>query len=217
VLRTSRVRNWSIPKSCDAQARVRVIMKKAQKKERRKERQTAVEGASASADALSDGRSAASFRALLLGPPLHSRCSSEMQQAAETLRLNVQGVRELLRSTYGDDKEPNHVMELFEDGLAGGNDFEQAMCQRSLLLFACLRESSVASHYCSRADSEAYTRDVAERVLPFIAPRFLANNCQTPDAFVLLSLVLAEMWPGERLGNWPLLRPGDAPLCDPAG
>ena len=39
-------------------------------------------------------------------------------------------------------------------------------------------------------------RDLAERVLPFVTPRFVANSCQRPDAFVQLCVVLAELWAG---------------------
>ena len=70
-------------------------------------------------------------------------------------------------------------------------------CQRAALLFALAHEAEVAAHY------GPYARDLAERVLPFVTPRFVANSCQRPDAFVQLCVVLAELWGGERLGNWP--------------
>ena len=72
-----------------------------------------------------------------------------------------------------------------------------AACQRAALLFALAHEAELAAHY------GPYARDLAERVLPFVTPRFVANSCQRPDAFVQLCVVLAELWEGEPLGNWP--------------
>ena len=51
-------------------------------------------------------------------------------------------------------------------------------------------------------------RDLHERVLPLLLPRFLRNSCQAPDAFVAGALVLAELWPDERVGNWPRAEQG---------
>lgn len=152
------------------------------------------------------------LRPLLLGPPLSERRDATSARAdARRLAPHVQSVQELLKATYGDGPEAAQaVCEL--DGVAAlGPDVRGVACQRALLLFACHREPGVAAHF-----GDAYARDMAQRVLPFVTPRFVANQCQAPDAYVLLSLVLAEMWPGERLGNWPLARQSGEPRRAPA-
>ena len=143
------------------------------------------------------------LRPLLLGPPLQERCDTEH---TDTLAPHVASVQELLKHTYGNGPEAAQaVCEL--DGVAALDaDFSGMACQRALLLFSCHREPAVASHFC-----DAFARDMTQRVLPFVTPRFLANQCQAPDAYVMLSLVLAEMWPGERLGNWPLTQQAGEP------
>tara|TARA_Y100000389_G_scaffold10139_1_gene9479 strand:+ start:6371 stop:6586 length:216 start_codon:yes stop_codon:yes gene_type:complete len=50
--------------------------------------------------------------------------------------------------------------------------------------------------------------DLHSRVLPFVTPRFIGQSAQAPEAFLQLSLVLSEMWRGERLSNFPLHHDG---------
>ena len=64
--------------------------------------------------------------------------------------------------------------------------------------FSLAREPEVAARY-----DDPLARDLHERVLPLLLPRFLRHSCQAPDAFVAGALVLAELWPAERVGNWP--------------
>ena len=55
-----------------------------------------------------------------------------------------------------------------------------------------------------------FAEDMKNRVLPFILPRYVRNSMQTPDSFVVLASVLAELWAGERLGNYPLPPEGES-------
>lgn len=145
------------------------------------------------------------LRPLLLGPPLQEQRDTN---DAAALSEHVSGVQELVKQTYGDGPEAAQALCELDGVAALGTDFGGVACQRALLLFACHREPGVAAHF-----RDAFARDMTQRVLPFITPRFLANQCQAPDAYVLLSLVLAEMWPGERLGNWPLTQQTGEPQC----
>lgn len=147
------------------------------------------------------------LRPLVLGPPLQEQRDTA---ATDALGPHVAGVQDLLRATYGDGPEALQAYGELESVAALGTDFKGVACQRALLLFACHREPAVAAHF-----GDDFARDMERRVLPFITPRFLANQCQAPDAFVVLSLVLAEMWPGERLGNWPRDAQAGAPRCAP--
>ncbi len=144
------------------------------------------------------------LRPLLLGPPLVERGDGAAAAAAadDGLGPYMDGIRALLRRTYGEGPEAAQADAELATMLERPPGAEATACRRALLLFAMHREPEVAAHFAQR-DGDGYARDMAERVLPFVTPRFLANQCQCPDAYVLLSLVLAEMWPGERLGNWP--------------
>lgn len=142
-----------------------------------------------------------------MGPPLWEQRDAS---ACGMLASNVEGVQELLKTTYGDGPEATQAFEELDCVAALDTDFDGVACKRALLLFSLHKEPAVAAHF-----SDDFASDMAQRVLPFITPRFLANQCQAPDTFVLLSLVLAEMWPGERLGNWPRNAQSSAPQCDP--
>ena len=110
----------------------------------------------------------------------------------------MEGTRALLRRVYGDGEEAAQAdFELRAVCAMDGATPAGAACQRAALLFALAHEAELAAHY------GPYARDLAERVLPFVTPRFVANSCQRPDAYVQLSVVLAELWAGEPLGNWP--------------
>ena len=41
--------------------------------------------------------------------------------------------------------------------------------------------------------------DLEQRVLPMVVPAFLAGMAQKPEALVLLTSTLAELWPGEQI------------------
>ena len=140
------------------------------------------------------------LRELLLGAPLSVRVEAPgaAEADAEALRVHVEGVRALVARVYGGGEEAAQAdLELRGVLARGAAGPERAACHRAALLFALAHEAEVAAHY------GPYARDLAERVLPFVTPRFVANSCQRPDAFVQLCVVLAELWGGERLGNWP--------------
>ena len=156
-----------------------------------------------------DGDVDVGLRALLLGAPLSARnadadadadtggAPADGASSAEALRAAVEGTRALLRRVYGDGEEAAQADELRAVCAMDGATPAGAACQRAALLFALAHEAELAAHY------GPYARDLAERVLPFVTPRFVANSCQRPDAYVQLSVVLAELWAGEPLGNWP--------------
>ena len=117
------------------------------------------------------------------------------------LDRHLKGVRALLARRYGESRSMKQSLIEF-DTLAALPQTEDALvCKRAALLFALGREKEVANYFAKRGDT--FARDLAERVLPLATPLFVRNCCQAPDAFVLLVLVIAELWTGERLGCWP--------------
>jgi len=121
----------------------------------------------------------------------------------EGLNTHIEAVRALLRRVHGTERDAEQADQELKALRALQMDASGATCKRALLLFACHREPDVAAHFLRFNAGRAFAQDMTDRVLPFLAPRFIANQCQSPDSFVILSLVLAEMWEGEPLGNWP--------------
>lgn len=152
------------------------------------------------------------LRDMLLGPPL-SDVRPGAARVAAALDSHLLGLVELLPAVYGDNEACRQAeLEMGAVVDMDGSKRECLACKRAALLYALHTEAAVRDHWKeSRADgSAAFAHDLATRVLPFVVPRFLRHGCQAPEAFVLLTLVLAEMWEGERLGNWPLDADGEA-------
>jgi len=143
------------------------------------------------------------LRPLLVGPAL---CNRDVDMTLVSLASHLEGVRPLMRDVYGGSKAAQQAERDLGQIAALPHGTSEAACKRAALLFALHKEPEV-QHYFKEQESilgGRFAADMVERVLPFVAPRFLKHSCQAPDAFVLLCMVLAEMWPGERLGNWPL-------------
>lgn len=82
---------------------------------------------------------------------------------------------------------------------------QSLMCKRALYLFGMAKERELCAWWDDKdPESAALAADLRDRVLPFLTPVFLKHGCQRPDAFLQSALVLATMWPGEQLGNYPL-------------
>jgi len=143
------------------------------------------------------------FRSALVGAPLSGRQGDDASHAR--LDAHLRGVVELIPYTYGGGPAARQaVAELSKipelpyttGGLA---------CKRAALLFALHSEPELKAYFAD----EPFARELYERVLPFVVPRFLKHSCQSPEAFVQACVVLADMWEGEPLGNWGE-RGGDA-------
>lgn len=159
---------------------------------------------------------AVGLRDMLLGPPL----GEERPSVSAALDGHLLGLLELLPRVYGDGEACRQaVLEMGAVVDMDGSKRECVACKRAALLYALHTEAAVRDHWKdSHADgSAALAHDLATRVLPFVVPRFVRHSCQAPEAFVLLTLVLAEMWEGERLGNWPLDADGTAGAGGGAG
>jgi len=138
------------------------------------------------------------LKELLLGTPLGNREGTE--QITDELDQHLIAISELIPSVYGNSSSCKHaVMELRRvvdsDNIDG---------KRALLLYSLFAEPEICQYWKNYEDGSAeLATDLRTRVLPFVVPRFFQHTCQSPDAFVTLTMVLAEMWQGEKLGNWP--------------
>jgi len=143
----------------------------------------------------------AGLRELLMGAPISARSNDDVTDN-NNIQLNVwmRAIEELLPQLYGESEPTNQAVMEFQRFAALGGTHDGVLCKRAALLFALLHEKEVGA---AMGEEDACARDMRERVLPFTCPHFLRHSAQSPDTFVVLSLVLHEMWAGEQLGNWP--------------
>ena len=159
------------------------------------------------------------LRTLLLGPPLSARADADAAADAEEalsvdLDRHLRGVEALLPLTHGaDDPAVQQAMFALREAIAMPPSRTRVVCKRALLLFAHARLPEVREHWkvTGTAEEAALADDLADRVLPLLTPRFFKSSCQAPGAYALAAAVLTELWPGERLGNWPLPAEPDEP------
>ena len=72
-----------------------------------------------------------------------------------------------------------------------------AVARRAALLLFLFKVPAVEAHY-RRLEPELVD-DLMTRVLPLLIPRFVHNMGQTPDALVMSTIVLVDMWKGVRI------------------
>jgi hypothetical protein len=157
-------------------------------------------------------QSAVPLRTLLLGPPLSARAdvdaAADAEEALSTeFDRHLRGLVALLPLTHGaDDPAVQQAMFALQEAMALPPSRTRVVCKRALLLFAHARLPEVRERWkaTGTAEEAALADDLADRVLPLLTPRFFKNSCQAPGAYSLAAAVLTELWPGERLGNWPL-------------
>lgn len=148
-----------------------------------------------------------SLRHLLLGAPVVERASSSgsSQSVSEELDAHLRAMMELLPRVYGDTDACKQA--IFEIQTIVSMD--SLLCKRAIFLYGLGTEQEMCDYWASRETdgSAALALDLKRRVLPFIIPRYVKHNCQRPDAFVSAAVLLSEMWPNEKLGNWPTCTP----------
>lgn len=144
------------------------------------------------------------LRTLLMGSPLGGREEGGEMNVASGIDSHLLGLVELLPKVYGDN-EPCRQAVLEVGTVVDMTATRKCiMCKRAMLLYALATEKEVCDHWKDRrSDGSAdLARDLNQRVLPFLTPRFFKHSCQSPDSFVTLAVMLAEMWQGEDLGNF---------------
>ena len=143
------------------------------------------------------------FRGTILGTPLSDRPPGRRDPTHARLNAHLLGVIDLLPVNYGRNAATNQACaELRKLVRLPDTSACTLACKRAALLFALHLEPEVQRYFAD----EPFARDLYERVLPFLVPRFLKHSCQSPEAFVGACVLLADMWEGEPLGNWPKAR-----------
>jgi hypothetical protein len=147
------------------------------------------------------------LRSALVGAPLSTRCSGWCDPTHAKLDAHLRGVIDLLPVSYGHSTSVAQACaELSHVVLLPDTTTPNLACKRAALLFALHLEVEVQAYF----SDEPFARDMYERILPFLMPRFLKHSCQSPEAFVQACVLLADMWEGEVLGNWPRPKQGGA-------
>jgi hypothetical protein len=82
---------------------------------------------------------------------------------------------------------------------------ESIAIKRASILVCLFQERDVQLHFreMSGGVEAAFVDDLVTRVLPLLIPRFIATSFMRPAALVVLTLMLYEMWPSQRLGAFP--------------
>lgn len=142
------------------------------------------------------------LRTLVMGTPLNDR--SNGMHIASSIDSHLLALMELLPKIYGDNEPCRQAM--LEIGAVVDMDATKTCiaCKRAMLLYSIAAEKDVCDYWENSASgaSADCAKDMSQRVLPFLTPRFFKHNCQAPEAFVILAVMLAEMWRGEDLGNF---------------
>ena len=147
------------------------------------------------------------IRDALVGAPLSEREPGQCDPTHAELNAHLKGLIDLLTVSYGPGAAAKQACaELRRVARLPDTTAPNLACKRAALLFALHSEPQLKKYFAS----DPFARDLCERVLPFLIPRFLKHSCQSPQAFVELCLVLSDMWEGEQMGNWPRPKGGGA-------
>jgi len=146
------------------------------------------------------------LRSLLFGVTLSSRAEDadcSIRTTGEQLDCVIREIVELLRTEHTSESRAFKQAEReLSEVQSMPNSYASAIaCKRSILLFAMWREPAFADRF--RTSDPALVNDLTQRVLPVIAPSFLANLGQRPDSFVALCATLYTLWAGEPLALKP--------------
>lgn len=139
----------------------------------------------------------ATLRTLLFGAPLDPRAEGDVGALVEELNACLRGILVLLESEVGPCQPLDQAKLEWGRLIAMRADFRGVAARRAALIFALHTLQAVRAHFA--ADEPELVDDLERRVLPMVVPAFLAGMAQKPEALVLLTSTLAEMWPGEAI------------------
>jgi hypothetical protein len=136
------------------------------------------------------------LRELLLGAPLLTGRARDASRAGATLDRTLEELALLMESAYGDAPTRCFATRCVREVARADHGPRAVACKRALLLFALHEEPELQAYF-----NTPFAKDLCQRVLPFVVPRFLQTQCQFPHEFVQLCMMLSEMWQGEPLGT----------------
>ena len=137
---------------------------------------------------------------LLFGSEISKRSEHTGDESVRDLRECIGMCIETMKRRMGDSPAAEDAVIEWENVLrfVDGRSRRGAHVLRAGLLLFLFRESSVASYFARR--EPGLVRDLTERVLPLLMPRFLANMAQSPDVLVTSVFMVCTMWDGVPIG-----------------
>ena len=139
----------------------------------------------------------ATLRTLLFGTPLAPRGEGDVETLVEELNACLRGVLALLETEVGPCAPLEQAKLEWGRLIEMDADFCGVAARRAALIFALHTLEAVRLHFA--AEEPELVADLEQRVLPMVVPAFLAGMAQKPEALVLLTATLAELWPGEQI------------------
>lgn len=137
---------------------------------------------------------------LLFGSEIVNRSEEEGDESVQDLETCIGMCIETVRMELGDSCAAEDAATEWENVLrfVDAKNLRGAHVLRAgLLIFLC-REPAIALHFARR--EPGLVKDLTERVLPMLMPRFLANMAQSPDVLVTSVLMMCLMWDGVPIG-----------------
>lgn len=147
----------------------------------------------------------ATLRTLLFGAPLEPRVEGDVRALVEELNACLRGILVLLEAEVGPCPPLDQAKLEWGRLIDMEANFQGVAARRAALIFALHTLEAVRRHFA--ADEPELVADLEQRVLPMTVPAFLAGMAQKPEALVMLTSTLAEMWPGEAIKGT-----GEAPV-----
>ena len=139
-----------------------------------------------------------SLKVLLFGAPLYERGDGDLNILVEELNACLRGVIELLSAEVGPCLPMDQAKLEWGRIISMNADFSGVAARRAALIFAFHTMEGVRLHFA--VHEPELVRDLEQRVLPIVVPAFLAGMAQKPEALVILTSTLSEMWVGEQMG-----------------
>jgi len=140
-----------------------------------------------------------SLKTLLFGAPLHERGPGHVDALVAELNACLRGVLDSLAKEIGPCPSLDQATLEWRRLIDAPGGFEGVAVRRAALIFALHLMEAVRAHFA--ADEPAFVADLEARVLPVVVPGFLAGMAQKPEALVILTSTMCEMWQGVALGS----------------
>ncbi len=138
------------------------------------------------------------LRELLFGKPLSDRGEGDVAELDEELSACMHGVQDLFLTEVGEGEALQQAVLEWGRVSEHGASFQSIAAKRAALLFALHVFAEVRDHF--RATDAELVADLEGRVLPLLMPRFVAELGQTPEALVVCTSLLVQLWSDVRPG-----------------
>ena len=137
---------------------------------------------------------------LLFGREIMNRTEEGGDGSVRDLETCIGMCIETVRGGIGESSAAEDAVTEWENVLryVDAKSLKGAHVLRAGLLLFLFREPAVALHFARR--EPGLVKDLTERVLPMLMPRFLANMAQSPDVLVTSVFMLCLMWDGVPIG-----------------